>query len=283
MSATPEAADQAIRFDNKRTGIPVDEPGALRSNAILTLHTRQAQRLVFGRRADTKTPPIHGLMRWAAALRQVWAGAANSDPYADWYLVQIEESIESGSETLSALQEQMDARLKALPTGLQVNLAQAATPYQIDLQFASPHAYQGTYLLAAYDQLVCAILTARHIALLDRIESERLLDKGGKVIRRLFGLGLKYRYTGVTRDELKQNTQRAKRAIETMGELPQIILDGELNPVFRPERKSAAEQDQQVRVEQDLQPGMDLRQRLLSKTVDVDLSGNVDVSQKSDG
>jgi hypothetical protein len=62
-------------------------PGALRSQVELSIQTHQAQLLVRGRREQEGKPPIIGLLRFATKLGPIWAGAANDDPYTDWWLV----------------------------------------------------------------------------------------------------------------------------------------------------------------------------------------------------
>ena len=151
-----------------------DRPGALRSQAIMEIQTRQAQRLVYGRRPEGDKPTIVGLLRFATMLRPIWTGAAADDPYADWWLVQVERELLQGREHLEALREHVDRLLKSAPA-VDVKLAQSLEPVRVDLNFSSPYAFMGAYLLADYDALVRAILTGRHVGLLDRSTAEKLL------------------------------------------------------------------------------------------------------------
>lgn len=58
-----------------------DQPGALRADVILTLETRQAQRMVKGRPGTVDKPAIMGLIGFANRLRVIWHGARADDPY----------------------------------------------------------------------------------------------------------------------------------------------------------------------------------------------------------
>lgn len=216
-------------------------PGALRSETYLILQTRQAQRLIQGRRADDGTPGIVGLTRFATLLRPIWNGARADDPYADWWLLRVHDAIEESERELAALKQHVDGLLKRL-SGFSVTVAQSVEPVRVPLTFSNPYAFRGTYLLSQYDELVRGILTARHVALLDRDGSERLLADAGRHVRRAFTAALGYRFLGINRDDLRLMTARAKQAEDEMGALPSEVLDGKLRAPHAPEPvRSASE------------------------------------------
>jgi integrating conjugative element protein (TIGR03761 family) len=211
-----------------------DQPGALRSETWLTLETRQAQRLVQGRRAEDGKAEIIGLKRFAAMLRSIWAGARTDDPYGDWWLIRIEDALESSHGTLKALEHSVQERLRERPA-IEVAVAHSIEPVRIPLLFTSPHAFRGAYLIADVDRVIRAILTARHVGLMNRDESERLIqNEAGRAVRRALGTARGYRYKGINRDDLRQLTARGCEARDTMGEVPEAILAGTLRPRFGP-------------------------------------------------
>jgi integrating conjugative element protein (TIGR03761 family) len=209
-------------------------PGALRSETYLILQTRQAQRLVQGRRAVLRTPGIVGLTRFATLLRPIWNGVRADDPYADWWLVRVHDAIDESERELGALKQHIDTLLRQMP-GISVSVAQSVEPVRIPLAFTNPYAFRGSYLLSQYDALVRAILTARHVALLDRDRSERLLADAGRHVRRAFTAALGYRFLGINRDDLRLMTARAKQAEDQMGALPKDVLEGTLRAAHAPE------------------------------------------------
>ncbi|HSH28958.1 MAG TPA: TIGR03761 family integrating conjugative element protein [Thiohalobacter sp.] len=211
-----------------------DAPGALRSQATLEIQTRQAQRLVYGRRAEGGVQGIVGLLRFAALLRVIWSGSVNDDPYADWWLVQIEQELLAARETVAALRGEVDARLESAPA-VNITLAQSLEPARVDLNFSNPYAFMAAYLLADFDALVRAVLTARHVGLLDRAGAERLLQEGGRSVRRAYNTAHGYRYLALTRDDVRQGTSKAIRARELLGDLPRAVLEGELRADHAPE------------------------------------------------
>ncbi|MCW5587071.1 MAG: DUF1845 family protein, partial [Chromatiales bacterium] len=100
------------------------QPGALRSQTSLEIQTRQAQRLVYGRRAEGGKPAIFGLLRFGTMLRPIWEGAATDDPWADWCLVQIESQLLEAKEAMESLMHQVRQQLQSQPA-MDVAVAQS--------------------------------------------------------------------------------------------------------------------------------------------------------------
>jgi integrating conjugative element protein (TIGR03761 family) len=210
------------------------QPGALRSQTSLEIQTRQAQRLVYGRRAEPGKPAIFGLLRFGTLLRPIWEAAAADDPWADWCLVQIEQELREAREALEGQMQQVQRQLKSLPA-MDVAVAHSVEPVRVELAFSSPYAFMGAYLLADYDGLVRAVLTGRHVGLFDRDTAEKTLREGGRVVRRAFNTPQGYRYLGVCREDLRQGTQKAERATALLGALPQAVIDGTLRAAHAPD------------------------------------------------
>ncbi|MES1934721.1 PFL_4669 family integrating conjugative element protein [Salinisphaera hydrothermalis] len=212
---------------------PAIVPGRLRNFVEMTIQTRQAQRLVQGRRAADGKPPIIGLYRYGAMVRTIWAGAARDDPYADWYLLKVEQALTESKDEIATLKQTIEANMARGPA-MKVGLAHSLEPAKIELTFSNPYGYMGAWLLSAMDELVLAALTARHVGLINRDASERMLGEGGRAVRRAYATAQGYRATAVKREDLRQGTRRAERAKQAMGELPQAVLDGELRPEHAP-------------------------------------------------
>jgi integrating conjugative element protein (TIGR03761 family) len=216
-----------------------DAPGALRSQATMEIQTRQAQRLVYGRMASEGKHEIVGLLRFAAMLRPIWSGSMADDPYADWWLVKIERELTQARDQLKHMENTVEQHLTDAPA-INVAVAQSLSPAKLELNFSNPYAFHGAYLLADYDALVRAILTARHVGLMDLRTSEKLLAEGGRYLRAAYETGKGYRYMGVKRSDLAQGTAKARKAIETLGELPQPVITGELRATYAPKLRNAS-------------------------------------------
>jgi len=232
MTIQPNNGDQ--QMDNTAIKPTRSGPGALRSSTSMKIQTRQAQRLVYGRKYEGDKPAIVGLLRFATLLRVIWTGAAADDPYADWYLVLIDQALTQSREDIKAMKAQVAGRLTQIK-GVSVTVAESLNPIRVDLNFTNPYAFMGAYLLADYDALVRAVLTARHVALLDRGASEKMLHEGGRCVRRAFECAHGYRYLALTRDDVRQGTSKAARAKEMFGPLHDEVLAGTLRAAHAPD------------------------------------------------
>ncbi len=204
----------------------LSDPGPLRGQAWLTVQTRQAQHLIRGRKGTAGKPAIIGLTGFADRLRVIWQAARNDDPYADWWLIKIHEAIDASGAFIRDRQAELDSQLDQM-TGLEVAIAGSLKPCRIPLQFANPYAYRAARLLSEYDTLVCTLLTARHIGLLDSEATEDLLKLCGRKIRSTFAVPQGYRFLKIDRASLSQGGGKSSNARQAMGEVPDDVLSGE--------------------------------------------------------
>lgn len=216
----PDNADPAVDY-----ATVVERPGTLRGEASLLVQTRQAQRLVYGRRQSQEQAGIIGLVRFGMLMKRIWNAAALDDPYADWFLIRMHEALDAGREALRPLRDQVDTLLAGVE-GVEISVAHSLNPVRVPLQFANPYGYMGAYLIAEYDELVCGVLTARHVGLLPRDPAEEMLHRGGRAIRRALLIPTQWKHCAVRREDVRQQNQRARTAHEAMGDLPQDVLEG---------------------------------------------------------
>ncbi len=213
----------------------VDVPGALRSEVWLTLQTRHAQQVFSGRKATPEKPYIIGLTRFGAILSQLQVCVYADDPYADWWLMKVEEALQQAAQEVKVLRQAVEQQLKSTP-GLEVKIAESLHAIRVPLKFSNPFAYSAARILADFDTLVRVVLTARHIGLMDRREAERCLVLGTRALRRAMGTALGYKYEGVKRQDIREGNAKAQKACERMGEVPPEILDGSRRARYAPEK-----------------------------------------------
>ena len=231
--ALPDNADPVVDYTTAAS-----RPGLLRGSASLDIQTRQAQRLVYGRRRTENKEHIIGLVRFGMNMKRIWSSAGRDDPYADWTLLQVEEALNSTREFINTLRQETESLLEAAATGVQINIAHSLEPVRVPLQFANAFGYMGAYLIADFDQLVCAILTGRHVGLIQRGNSDKALHNCARRVRHAFALSGLWKFTLVTRTDIRNNTPialKAKEAMAIMGELPQEVLDGSCRARIAPE------------------------------------------------
>ncbi len=209
--------------------------GALRGQIWLMIQTIHAQRLFKGRAASAEKPIIVGLVGFADRLRVIWQGARNDDPYADWWLIKIHEGIESVGDDIRDRQRDLVKQLDQM-NGLQIDIAASQHPYRVPLKFANPYAYRGAKLLAEFDKLVCMLLTARHIGLLDSQASEDILKASARKVRAVFMIPQRYRLLKINREQVRKAVGRSHEARQLMGEVPDDVLNGQRRAPLLPRK-----------------------------------------------
>jgi integrating conjugative element protein (TIGR03761 family) len=208
-------------------------PGALRGEVWLNVQTYQAQSLIRGRRGGEGKPAIMGLVGFAERLKVLWQAIRSDDPFADWWLVKVEDSVADVRSQLHSLQEQLQATLVSVEC-FEVTFAQSSRPQRVSLQFANPYAFRAAQMLADYDRMMCTWMTARHLGMALPTEIAEKVSGSGRSLRRVFALPQSYQYLEISRNDIHQGTARAEKARECMGDLPQEILDGGKLPSLRP-------------------------------------------------
>ena len=207
--------------------------GSLRGEVWLTVQTYQAQSLVHGRRSGKGKPAIVGLVGFADRLKTLWQAARQNDPYADWWLIKIEEAITLCREQLRLLFDQFSQLLDS-HYSFQVTIAESSKPQRIALQFANPYAFRAAQMLAEFDRLICTVMTVRHLGVAGQPALDEQFEASGRWLRSVFALPQSYYFCDIDRNAVIQGTQRARNARDRMGEVPDEIMRGDKLPSLRP-------------------------------------------------
>jgi len=210
-----------------------ERPGVLRGDAKMEVQTWQCDRLVRGRKKKEGKEPIIGLIGFSRSVHQIIIGAGADDPYADMYLLNIDEAIENASKRIADFSEDI-AALLASTQGISINIASSIKPKPIDLSFANSYGYRGAYLLADYDRLVRSILTCKHVGKIRSTNAHAIIEACAGYIRSTFAMPTTYKYMAIKREDVRQGTKRALEAQKMMGEIPADILSGKLRSEHAP-------------------------------------------------
>lgn len=221
----PPTTESATALSGAQGAQSDEDPGVLRGGALLTLHTRQAQRLVKGRGYSADKPAIIGLIGFANLVRSVWHGARADDPYADWWMLKIHDALDQADRELAETSRAIADRLEGMGA-LEIALPVSTKPSRVNLNFSNPYAFHAARVIGAFDALACQILSARHVGLLTRDEAEGMLHHAGRIVRRVLQSPVGYRFLGVTRRDVNHGTAKALQAIDAMGEVPGDVLAG---------------------------------------------------------
>ena len=216
---------------------PAGGPGPLRGEIWMTLHTRKAQELVRGRPGTGGREPVVGLGLFADRLRLIWQAAGDDDPWADWWLIKIDEAIGEREALFRRLRRELDGKLARMGS-IDIAEPESLRPYRMPLRFASPYAYQAARLVSTYDGLSRAVLAACHVGVVGRAEGSDVIRLGARRLRSLFLIPLGYRSLGIDRASVADG--RGDRAARAMGPLPEAVLRGEHRAPLAPELRAGS-------------------------------------------
>jgi len=214
----------------------ITKPGILRTTGSLVLHTRGAHQLFYGRKKDEKNKikPITGLVRFTLNMNQLYDLASKNDPYADAVLLTIEDGLRDVLELIKSHIKEVESILDDIE-GITIDSNGSTKPIQLPLEFRTTYGFIAAQVIAKYDKLIRVSLCCMHVSgtfLQD--DWDRVVRKSGSKIRNVFWQSSRYRFTGVTRDDIAANNQVARKAIDKYGELPQGILEATTRGKFSP-------------------------------------------------
>ena len=212
---------------------------------VMTLHTQDAFRMFTGRAADAQSQvfAIPGGRRFAAVLKSIWYLSANDNPYADWILIRV-------YQTLLAIRSQMaqaiaarEADFEALRRkGLNLSVLRSRSPATVELGFRSPYGYATAEAIVEFDYHVRMVKTL--------VLKDRLSDDDGREAIRQIGRGLRALFLEpirwerlLLREELLLLSrrdflpsaddvarQRMHIAVTMFGEVPRAVFTGDDAP-----------------------------------------------------
>jgi integrating conjugative element protein (TIGR03761 family) len=212
---------------------------------VMTLHTQDAYRMFTGRSADAQNQAsaIPGGRRFAAVLKSIWYLSANDNPYADWILIRV-------YQTLVAIRSQMAHAIAARETefealrrkGLHLSVLRSRSPATVELGFRSPYGYATAEAIVEFDYHVRMVKTL--------VLKDRLSDDDGRAAIREIGRGLRALFLEPIRwerlllreemlplsrrdflpsaDEVAR--QRMHIAVTLFGEVPRAVFTGDDAP-----------------------------------------------------
>ena len=229
--------------------------GQLRSKIEMTLHTYPAVLAWHGRGVESGKPQVVGLKQFLSLAGRVHQAAGRDDPYADSWLLMLEEKVDETRQALQQLETRVSSVLKQIPEGLDVSRNVSQQPFVTPVFTGGQMGWQAVMLLMQYDSIVRDVLLAHHIGLLGNKQRGAMIrDQGGHALRSLCYAPVKFPgFSGATRDDFAANNAKARDALEKYGELPQDILEGtrrsEFAPTIRREEASPNGSDQGHKLE----------------------------------
>ena len=121
--------------------------GSLRSSITLTLHTHHAARLWQGRSGREGVHPILGMPGYISVTNLLKHASSQGDPYADWFMLQLEEKLLQARGEMGGLTQQVSQVERAMPTQVDVGDNLNIHPVTLPLFIGSQLGFLAIYLL----------------------------------------------------------------------------------------------------------------------------------------
>ncbi|CAC9649439.1 PFL_4669 family integrating conjugative element protein [bacterium endosymbiont of Bathymodiolus sp. 5 South] len=227
-----------------------DRPGPLRNSSSAEFNTKEAVALFYGRKETEELNAIIGLNIFATKIKDINNASHNDDPYADYFLLNIDSALKDAKKTLTEWQnsftELANSSLVTIDQGSSIN------PITLEASFSSTYANIAFSLLKQADNLMLTIYALKHIGLMNRVNCNKEITKVNKLMRKTFLSADGYKYFNINRKDVEQKTARYNQAHVAMKftenlstgimgktlraeHAPNIVLDP--NEVFRKKPK----------------------------------------------
>lgn len=215
--------------------MPLATPGHLHGQVVLHVHTVQAQRLITGRAGTPERRAVIGLFAFAERVGHIWRGAQAGDPYADWWLLKLEQALNRAEARLNDLRTSVRQHLADVES-FTIEVPSSTAPLPVALEFTTPVAYRAAQLVGVYDRIVREILTARQVARMTSDAASHALWLAGHEVRSTFHTVLGYVAYGITRADVAAGNATAAAAAARMGALPEEVQTDLQRAQFAPTR-----------------------------------------------
>lgn len=212
---------------------------------VMTLHTQDAFRMFTGRSADAQNQAfaIPGGRRFAAVLKSIWYLSANDNPYADWILIRVYQSLFAIHSQMAQAIRAREAEFEALRRkGLNLSVLRSRSPATVELGFRSPYGYATAEAIVEFDYHVRMVKTL--------VLKDRMSDDDGRAAIREIGRGLRALFLQpihwerillrevmlpLSRHDFLPGADEAARqrrsiAVSLLGEVPRAVFTGDDAP-----------------------------------------------------
>ncbi|EJB7651107.1 TIGR03761 family integrating conjugative element protein [Salmonella enterica] len=242
-NVSPVASETGPERDNENNRL---HSGALRSSLTIELHTRHAIQLWQGREGHEKRKGekggrkkgrkwrIIGMPFFLHLVTVMSDATRRDDPFADERMLKLETLFTEGDTLVGSMIRELDTVLHDLPRRISLSSVSSVSPVNIGVFSSTPVGYRCVWLLVGFDQLAMLASQAWHYGLISHTQREKYLNGASAAVRRVFGIALGYKRTGVTRMDVLKNTPLAQEAERVMGPVSEDVLWGRKRSSWSP-------------------------------------------------
>ncbi len=203
---------------NVSTDFFTRKPGWLIQKGQLILHTKVAMRY------------SRGLLHITERLRSLWQAAKDNNPYADLYLLRLEDAMLTVHHELEQYEKQYQQQLIQYPD-IRVELVVSQHPLVMQLYFLNIYSFRIAILIGHFDRLARYALSLHNVVFDINKPLGLVLHELGSPLRKLLEIPRQWQAFKVTRDGIREDNEIAKAAKIHFGTaLDERILSGDIRP-----------------------------------------------------
>ncbi|WP_105903540.1 AcaB family transcriptional regulator [Vibrio gangliei] len=186
-----------------------------------------------------------GLTKFDDILRRIEDAAANDDPFADQVIMDIHANILEAEEVLASADQYLKQLAQAKFRNVSGSIKQPKKMSVFDVHLRTNIGLHVFWMLRDADEIIRFNLFQKAIAIIDEAAARNVNLTVANAFWKIYSNVFRWHPTGITRAELKSNTQRAQQAIEENKRitLTEGVLAGTERSTFAPKLKTKPEED----------------------------------------
>lgn len=207
-----------------------------RSSEIV-LYTPWAQRLITGRKADRSANkhPIYGLLLFAKLNSVIWTDAAQSNPYAIWFLSRFDDKQRAVQDSLDSHIKTAENRWKDSGHAYDESFT-GGTGKAYPLLLKTPYSWTASRQIKQLDNYYLQTKQLNGFGLMSDKEFHGAVREINSLILACFNESRQYISVPVTWDNRLPNNEEVRQALATMGDLPSDIANASKRPEYLPKK-----------------------------------------------
>lgn len=225
-------------------------------NPKVELLTNVAVYLWSGRENVPGKPFIMSMPQLLRRTRNMEAAIREDDPWADKAYLALQEGIDEAEQAFLAKKEELEAVVNEGHSRIQFAEVVNKSTVTHEVRDHSRLGFRALEVLMLADDTARLVLEAQHRGRIGGREKTLLVKSIESIFRGMMSHVSKWRYFGVTRDDVAANTKPAQSAREAMGEIESDYLEGRLRSRFAPDlptkRQQVSEEEAPI-TEEDIQ------------------------------
>jgi integrating conjugative element protein (TIGR03761 family) len=215
------------------------------------LHTKDALRMFIGRRSKPgeRLPSIIAGKRVGSILTELWDMTAWDNPYADWALLQYEQSMKEIAARLEReIKMATDEMERNRVLGINLSIVRSKKPSVVNLNFRSPYGYAVATFIKRFDWFARLEYTMIRKGLITDDQFRQNIHEMSRLIRKVWETTSRF-HKWLSRNEIRKLSRldfidgapedaakRAEFAMQMFGIVPARIFTLAIQPSYTQRR-----------------------------------------------